>query len=133
MLVGVLGVGTATAAPVYTESFDRTVHTLGYTKGSVSFYNQSVGIQGSVKSNTKDCMQVRFNFYKNYPASEKVAAQQTRTACGRGTGTSTDFNFTVDPKVQVSLVQIDLYDNTSGFWLEADLHNVWNCAVVPIC
>jgi hypothetical protein len=62
----------------------------GYSNGYLYFYNRSVGITGSVKSDTTGCVQVVFQVYSHGEETDF----QTRTACGRGTGSSTGFNFT---------------------------------------
>lgn len=132
-LLTLIGAGSATAAPVYTTSFNFQEVPYGYSNGHLYYYNRSVQVQGTAKSNTTGCVQARFNFYSGNPADlrKPVVPEQTRTACGRGTGTSTDFNFTVDQNIQISMVSIELWENTSGSWSPASgTGYYWNCAVV---
>ncbi|MEU5348168.1 MULTISPECIES: hypothetical protein [unclassified Streptomyces] len=113
-LFGVVGTGTAAAAPLDTDNYDIWDATYGYTKGGVSFYNRDVVVQGTVKSHTTGCAQALFEVYETAWSTPKV---ETRTACGRGTGTSTDYNFTVDlgPGGAAS-VMVVLQENTTGKW-----------------
>ncbi|NUK02697.1 hypothetical protein HRW23_21010 [Streptomyces lunaelactis] len=86
-----VGAGTAVADPISTGHWDISVAAEGYTNGNVQFYNRSVNISGTVKSNTTGC--VRATFY--VPQNDGTHTYAERTACGRGTGTSKGFNFTM--------------------------------------
>ncbi|MGW2620631.1 hypothetical protein [Streptomyces sp. NPDC001500] len=69
----------------------------GYSNGNITFFNRSVRVSGTVKSNTTGCVRVSFSGWVSNGgqlASEK--GYEERTACGRGTGTSKGFNFTMD-------------------------------------
>ncbi|MFI6284386.1 hypothetical protein ACIBCM_06435 [Streptomyces sp. NPDC051018] len=56
----------------------------------VTFYQRSVNITGTVKSNTTGCVRAEFKVYSGVHLTDT----QYRTACGRGTGSSKGFNFT---------------------------------------
>ncbi|BCL31878.1 hypothetical protein ACFFS2_17915 [Streptomyces aurantiacus] len=113
-LFGVVGTGTAAAAPLDIDKYERGDPAYGHIIGSVSFYNRDVVVQGTVKSHTTGCAQALFEIYETPSSTPKV---QTRTACGRGTGTSTDYNFTVDlGPGGAAFVTVTLQENTTGKW-----------------
>ncbi|NUK05438.1 hypothetical protein HRW23_32580 [Streptomyces lunaelactis] len=117
-----LGIGTASAAP---QSFSESSAAHGYTNGSIEFYNRSVLITGTVKSNTTGCVRVAFTIPNPTPAPD---VYETRTACGRGTGTSKGFEFTAPAdfpggaawvKVQLGIVG----DNgLVSDWVDGDIY-----------
>ncbi|NUK83954.1 hypothetical protein [Streptomyces lunaelactis] len=114
---GFFGVmGTGTAAAVNTQPIDLWDATYGYAQGGVTFHNRDVVIQGSVKSHTTGCAQAEFEIFANF-TDETPLKTETRTACGRGTGTSTDFHFTVDmPAGGAAYLRTSLNENTTGSW-----------------
>lgn len=90
-LVATLGAGTAAAAPLDSGTFNVDTPNVGYTNGLVNFYNRSVQITGTVKSDTTGCASANFQIKQGVNWYF-----ETRTACGRGTGSSKGFNFTID-------------------------------------
>jgi hypothetical protein len=66
----------------------------GYSQGHIVFYNRTVQISGSVKSNTTGCVQAEFWVTINGGGNV-----ERRTACGRGVGSSKDFGFTSEAVV----------------------------------
>ncbi|WP_405749776.1 hypothetical protein OHA19_08030 [Streptomyces sp. NBC_00012] len=90
-LLATLGTGSASAAPIDSGTFNVDVPSTGYTTGTVNFFNRSVQITGSVKSNTTGCASANFQIRRG-----STWYFETRTACGRGPGSSKGFNFTVD-------------------------------------
>ncbi|MFI6288358.1 hypothetical protein ACIBCM_27030 [Streptomyces sp. NPDC051018] len=90
-----LGTGEAMAATSASKqpfSASGTSHSgwSGYTNGSMTFYQRSVNITGTVKSNTTGCVRAEFNVW----SGSSITDTQYRTACGRGPGSSKGFNFT---------------------------------------
>lgn len=95
----------------------------GYANGSLNFHNRSVGITGSVKSDTTGCVQVVFQVY----AGGNETDYQTRTACGRGTGTSKGFSFTSPADypggaTRVSVTLAGITSLGSLVWLDSETH-----------
>ncbi|WP_236245109.1 hypothetical protein [Streptomyces sp. CC210A] len=88
-----ISAGPAAATTNSTKTFNvsgSSVGHSGYSNGYIHFYNRSVGITGKVKSNDSNCVQVIFSVWSHGEQTDF----QTRTACGRGPGTETGFNFT---------------------------------------
>ncbi|WP_231655747.1 hypothetical protein [Streptomyces clavuligerus] len=102
-----LSAGEAMAVPNSTKTFSLSGtyqgHT-GYTEGYLYFYNRSVGITGTVKSNTTGCVQVVIAVH----AGGRETDHQTRTACGRGTGTSTGFNYTASADIPGGADEVEI-------------------------
>ncbi|MFI9585102.1 hypothetical protein ACIHCQ_25370 [Streptomyces sp. NPDC052236] len=129
-LFGVIGTGTAAAVNTHQFNLNADLYgpDYGYTIGGVTFHNQDVVIQGSVKSHTTGCVQAQFDI--SLGTSTGVTKTETRTACGRGTGTSTDFHFTVDmPAGGTDHVDVYLNQNitsTTGRWQHIASDTLWN-------
>ncbi|MFI9582108.1 hypothetical protein ACIHCQ_09730 [Streptomyces sp. NPDC052236] len=102
-LFATMGTGTANAATDYYLGNNTTE--AGYSFGSIDIFMRSSLITGTVKSNTTGCAQVTFR------APEKPLLEETRTACGRGTGTSKGFEFTLPTNVDggASRINIELW------------------------
>ncbi|MFF0450888.1 hypothetical protein ACFYT4_31675 [Streptomyces sp. NPDC004609] len=103
-----LGAGEAMAAASAPSEFQVSGSDgvrAGYSNGSVTFYERSAKITGTVKSHTKGCVRVEFVVFSR----GQVMDVQYRTACGLGPGSSKGFNFTSPAlKGGVSEVRIDL-------------------------
>ncbi|MGW6460843.1 hypothetical protein ACWF94_33775 [Streptomyces sp. NPDC055078] len=89
----------------------------GYTNGWITFYERSVNITGTVKSNTTGCVRAEFMVFSR----GELTDTEHRTACGRGDGTSRGFNFT-SPALQggagsvlVRLDAVNEYGEPIGF------------------
>ncbi|MGJ6970018.1 hypothetical protein ACSDR0_50000 [Streptosporangium sp. G11] len=99
-----LFIGLLTAAPANASSTHRFDFVpedgLSSGYGTITFYERSVNIRGSVKSHNTGCARASFNVYTHppneYDHKGERFARETRDACGRGPGSSTDFNFTVE-------------------------------------
>ncbi|MGW0553651.1 hypothetical protein ACWDZ6_05530 [Streptomyces sp. NPDC002926] len=91
---------------------------VGYTHGGINFTNQSVQIQGTVKSNNIHCAQVTFFVF--YANQVDAIDRQTRTACGRGPGSSRDFNFTVPAPKPGGAERVNIffdYQDSKDHWV----------------
>jgi hypothetical protein len=115
----------AVADPNVTRTYSvRGIHELngyhsGYSDGYGYFYNRSVGITGTVKSDTTGCVQVEFQVVSHGFTTD----WQTRTACGRGPGSSKGFNFTspADYPGGAAYVTVRLFGiNSDGSRVELD-------------
>ena len=101
-----LGAAVASAGPAYAypaTSFGRYEIPGGATAGSVTWYNESVGVQGYVVDSAvvADSSTVIFDFWQ----SSTYLDTQTRTA----DGTTTSFNFTeAGPQGGITKVVITL-------------------------
>ncbi|MGC5346948.1 hypothetical protein PZB75_30250 [Streptomyces sp. AM 4-1-1] len=82
----------------------------GYSQGTVTFHNRTVQLSGTVKSNTTGCVKVRIQANVS-----SFAHTEERTACGRGTGSSKDFGYTLPSYVGgYTLVSIELTEVTAS-------------------